>query len=260
MRTPKQIQASRTNGARSKGPVTPQGKRNSSRNSTRHGLLAETVVCLGESTARFLQLVESLVQEYQPKTPTEHILVETIASATWRRGRIVGMQTVGFNVEVTARNTTLDTPASKAYHALRDSADSVRVHELLMRYETMLDRQMSRALLRLQQLRSKNADRASNTSRETLSQQPAQNESPTAARTQQPAESKPAAAITRESATDSPQMQNETQNEMQNAAKAAPAPLPRRPPISTTQNNPSPEAAPLQFAPVRTFNRSTKQS
>jgi hypothetical protein len=43
MSTPKQIAASRANGARSKGPVTDQGKRNSSRNSTRHDLFAETI-------------------------------------------------------------------------------------------------------------------------------------------------------------------------------------------------------------------------
>jgi len=35
--------ASRANGAKSKGPVTDQGKLNSSRNSTRHGLLAATI-------------------------------------------------------------------------------------------------------------------------------------------------------------------------------------------------------------------------
>ena len=49
MSTPKQIAASRANGARSKGPVTTQVKRNSSRNSTRHGLYAQTIVLQAES-------------------------------------------------------------------------------------------------------------------------------------------------------------------------------------------------------------------
>ncbi len=40
MRSLKQIEASRTKGARSRGPITAQGKRNSSRNSTRHGFSA----------------------------------------------------------------------------------------------------------------------------------------------------------------------------------------------------------------------------
>ena len=84
MRTPKQLAASRANGAKSKGPVTDQGKINSSRNSTRHGLLAATIVLEAEQTEPFLELVQELYEEHQPATPTEMMLVDTIASARWR--------------------------------------------------------------------------------------------------------------------------------------------------------------------------------
>jgi hypothetical protein len=59
MRTPKQIAASRANGAKSKGPVTAQGKRNFSRNSTRHGMFGapcdrwEQPACLCEQEFEF---------------------------------------------------------------------------------------------------------------------------------------------------------------------------------------------------------------
>ena len=51
MRTPKQIAASRANCARSKGPVTPAGKRNSFRNSTRHGMFADTLMPQGADSS-----------------------------------------------------------------------------------------------------------------------------------------------------------------------------------------------------------------
>ena len=58
MRSPKQIEASRINGRRSQGPITPQGKYNSSRNNLRHGLLAQTVVLEKDSEERFRALLD----------------------------------------------------------------------------------------------------------------------------------------------------------------------------------------------------------
>ncbi len=88
MSTPKQIAASRANGAKSLGPVSLQGKIASSRNSTRHGLFAENVVLETEKTGEFLELVESLFEEHNPRTPTQKLLVENIAAARWRQWRI----------------------------------------------------------------------------------------------------------------------------------------------------------------------------
>jgi hypothetical protein len=154
MSTPKQIAASRANGAKSKGPVTPQGKRNSSRNATRHGLLAETIVLEAEHTGRFLELLESLIDEHQPQTPTETMLVDTIAAARWRQDRIWGMQKVAFDHDIASCDAAESSPL-RAVLALRASPESIRTHELLLRYEIALDRQISRALLRLHQLQDR---------------------------------------------------------------------------------------------------------
>jgi hypothetical protein len=154
MSTAKQAAASRANGAKSKGPATPAGKIVSSRNSTRHGLFAETVVLEDEIPSRFIELVESLFEEHQPRTPTEQLLVENIAAARWRQWRIWGMQKVAFDHDVASPSTT-DDPPLRAVLALKNSPDNIRTHELLLRYETALDRQISRSLLRLQQLQSK---------------------------------------------------------------------------------------------------------
>ena len=52
----KRIQAARANGAKSRGPITPEGKARSSRNATTHGLLSQYVVIPGEDPAGFQRL------------------------------------------------------------------------------------------------------------------------------------------------------------------------------------------------------------
>ena len=157
MRTLKQIEASRANGALSKGPATPEGKSISSRNSLRHGLFAQTIVLEEEHADRFTELLVDLMGEHQPRTPTETMLVETLAAARWREDRIWGMQKVAFDCDVAASNDATQSSALRAVLALRGSPESIRSHELLLRYEIALDRQISRALLRLHQLQAKTA-------------------------------------------------------------------------------------------------------
>ena len=188
MSTLKQIAASRANGAKSKGPVTPQGKRNSSRNSTRHGIFAATIVLESEDSAAFLELIDDLYQEHQPSTPTEMMLVDTIAAARWRQDRIWGIQKTAFDEDVASGDPAAQSPPPlRALKALRGSADNVRAHELLLRYEIALDRQLSRAILRLQQMQDR---RNAPSPAEKKKTAPVE-------RTQQPAESKrpPTAAI-----------------------------------------------------------------
>jgi hypothetical protein len=156
MSTPKQIAASRANGARSKGPVTAQGKRNSSRNSTRHGLFAQTIVLEAEKEEEFFVLLNELLDEHQPATPTETIMVEAIAAARWRQDRIWGMQKVAFDHDVSSSPTPSAVPPLRAVLSLHSSPERVRAHELLLRYDIAFDRQISRALLRLQQLQDRN--------------------------------------------------------------------------------------------------------
>ena len=157
MSTPKQIAASRANGNRSKGPVTAQGKLSSSRNSTRHGLFAQTIVLEDEKEQEFLALLNELLDEHKPATPTETMMVEAIAAARWRQDRIWGMQKVAFDHDVSSSPATSAAPPLRAVLSLHSSPETVRAHELLLRYDIAFDRQISRALLRLQQLQDRRA-------------------------------------------------------------------------------------------------------
>jgi hypothetical protein len=77
-------EASRRNGARSRGPKTPEGKARSSRNALKHGMRAEKHVVLpDEDAAEF----KSLTDELAPEDALQSILVGRIARAAWRLER-----------------------------------------------------------------------------------------------------------------------------------------------------------------------------
>jgi hypothetical protein len=153
MRSDKQIQASKTNGALSRGPVTPQGKRNSSRNSTRHGLLAQTVVLEEESADRFQELLAALMDEYQPRTASQVALVEAMAVARWRQSRVWLAQKTAMDRGIAAQHRSVGRN-SRAFLALLGSPDSVCQQEVLLRYEIAFERQFNRALANLLALQS----------------------------------------------------------------------------------------------------------
>ena len=75
------IEASRANGAKSRGPVTEEGKQASSQNSRTHGLLSKKVVLAGESQEEFEALLASFLEEHQPETATERDLIEKMVIA-----------------------------------------------------------------------------------------------------------------------------------------------------------------------------------
>jgi hypothetical protein len=95
MPTDKQIAASRANGARSRGPVTPEGKARSARNSTRHGLLARAILIEGESRDRFDDLVHLLNTSLNPRTAIDELLIGKMAAAHWRQMRIWTLEREG---------------------------------------------------------------------------------------------------------------------------------------------------------------------
>jgi hypothetical protein len=135
-RTEKQIHASRVNGSKSRGPVTPEGKAISSRNTAfndatarpyprnahsktgvygQHGMLAKVILLEGESLEIFREFMHSLEATWQPVGPIEDSFLEIMALAQWRRMRLLGMERAGFNHQI-AIETELD-PATCAFLA-----------------------------------------------------------------------------------------------------------------------------------------------
>ena len=73
---------------RRKRKNTTEGYDGSRFNAVRHGVLSELTVLPWEDEAEYAKLLEALVEEYQPRGPTEDHLVEEIAGVIWRKRRL----------------------------------------------------------------------------------------------------------------------------------------------------------------------------
>ena len=88
MATERQIIANRANAAKSTGPVTPEGKRNSSQNASLRRLdpgAAKLPGALkGESLRRYNQLAGEFILQFQPRNSAEAALIRTMTLARRR--------------------------------------------------------------------------------------------------------------------------------------------------------------------------------
>ena len=160
MATQKQIRANRSNAARCTGPVTPEGKKVASQNTTRHGMLAQTVVLDGESKSRFEELVISFMTQYNPRTPAETAIVETMAIAFWKQMRTWGMQKASLRLEMARLSPDAGDPSTRAAIAFTKQADNSRAMDLIHRYETGYNRQFHRVFAILAKLRQNSPARS----------------------------------------------------------------------------------------------------
>jgi hypothetical protein len=98
--TPAQIAANRQNAKHSTGPQTPEGKAAVSQNRTIHGLNynASTFRVLPcEDQSDYDNLVKDLKEEHEPVTPTEDLLVLTMAQHRWLFDRAMRLQETCFD-------------------------------------------------------------------------------------------------------------------------------------------------------------------
>ena len=158
-RTEKQREASRANGAHSLGPVTPEGKAASSRNSLRHGLRAQSLVLANEEPHILESLLEEFTAEFQPETPSEEALIAEMAYAKWRQYRIWLAETGCINKQMAkTRQAVEDTyehfdESIRTAVAFESSLEESRALDLYNRAEARCNRQYHRALSTIQAIK-----------------------------------------------------------------------------------------------------------
>src|SRR5690348_7263099 len=143
MSSQRRIDASKRNGARSQGPKTPAGKRRSSINAMRHGLLVKCVVLETESEEQFLLLLAQHQGKFAPRDDIEFGLIEDMAACYWRLRRAMAIERRLFD-EAMDKSSDPDGlhRLGKAWDQIGDSPKLLHLH----RYQVMLNRMHHRAL------------------------------------------------------------------------------------------------------------------
>ncbi len=90
--TPAQREASRRNGARSSGPVSPRGRARIARAATRHGLFGTFRLLPGEDGRAFAALREGWAERLRPQGPAEAAALDRLVAVIWREGRLVAVE------------------------------------------------------------------------------------------------------------------------------------------------------------------------
>jgi hypothetical protein len=115
MRTEKQIEASRRNGAKSKGPITEEGKAISSLNGTTHGLSGgHRFLYNNERDDLYLELFAHYQKLFNPANGVEEDLVRQIVTASWRMKRIETIEAATVDVQMDRQRKWVD----KEYKAI----------------------------------------------------------------------------------------------------------------------------------------------
>ncbi len=150
-RSPAQIEAARRNGARSRGPVTPEGKARSSRNALKHGLAAlQHFVLEDEAPSELEELTTRLMAEVEPESEIEARLVKRMAIAFWKSERAERIEVALFDAAPKLR------PPQAGFEW--EQADPLTTFDLkrfnaVRGYQAQQGRELSRCLKELRLLR-----------------------------------------------------------------------------------------------------------
>ena len=142
-RSPAQAEASRRNGARSRGPVTVEGKARSSRNALRHGCAGGNFALLAcEDRAEFVELAMQLEAGLGAIGEAERPLLGRMLRAEWRARRIERLETLFFERAIEAADAEdadplalLDSPRLRTLmrYLAAQRSELHRAHDAILR-------------------------------------------------------------------------------------------------------------------------------
>ena len=144
-------EASRRNGAKSRGPKTPEGRARSAQNALKHGLRAQKYVVLpDEDAAAFEALEAALMEELAPEGALQTVLARRVVAASWRLERAERLE-----AELFAHETyeMFDKAADLGLALIRD-CNGAGAFDTLLRYRGGTLAELWRALRTLKTLQT----------------------------------------------------------------------------------------------------------
>jgi hypothetical protein len=180
-----QLAANRANAAHSTGPKSILGKSASSKNAIAHGVFAATLVVFHwESQQDFDDLRSDYLTRFLPIDRPERDLVDRLVDATWRRNRMLSIETTLLDLEiskmtegVTVSYENNEDPLLRITLGFREKHGD-RTWDTVQRYITATDRSYHRAMRELQTLQgprfndNRDGDKATTPPQQPQPQQP----------------------------------------------------------------------------------------
>ena len=147
-------ESSRRNGAKSRGPITPEGRAKSSLNAISHGITAKTLILQNEDPDQFLEMMNSYVEYFQPENQIQIDLVTDVVAARWRLRRTWSYETAMLDIEMDSQAEDFQKRFITHDEDMRGSQAFSKLGCLgpVMRYEVHLSRLYRRSLSELQKI------------------------------------------------------------------------------------------------------------
>ena len=174
-----QKQAARETGAKSHGPVTPEGKAASAKNGIKHGLCSRDVVLPNEDPEVWIALRQSFHQHWLPADQVEALLVDDLAATQWKLIRAESIETATLGLEMVILEPEVEKSfkrideTSRQALAFKSLVDQSKTLAALERHQTRLHRQYHRTWKQLDEIVKSRPPQAPQTQEAPQAEQPA---------------------------------------------------------------------------------------
>lgn len=141
----RKLSANRRNAQNSTGPTSERGKKISSRNAIKHGILSKQLVAYGRQADReeWQHFFEQVWREWRPEGMLESMLLEEIACTWYRISLVIRAE----NSAIASQNEGVG-PIPGQDFRLPDPSDAA----IILRYDSQLTKKYYRALAELERV------------------------------------------------------------------------------------------------------------